>query len=215
MDAQTGYLENVDGSCLYSLNSTKVISAVTGPVEPKARQELPTQLALEINIRPASGVPTTREVNIQDKVRAIITPILASYKYPRQLCQITLQLLQSGETEPYFHALELIACVNSTTYALVDSGIALKGIALGTTVVISKDNQLITEPTDEILKNSKSMHVVAYMIENNKPSNLLLMDSYGDFDENDILKILEQSEIKVNQLNKTFREYMKEKINNI
>ncbi|SMN17979.1 similar to Saccharomyces cerevisiae YGR095C RRP46 Exosome non-catalytic core component [Maudiozyma saulgeensis] len=215
MNTRTGYLENVDGSCLYSLNSTKVIAAVTGPVEPKARQELPTQLALEINIRPACGVPTTREVNIQDKVRAVITPTLALYKYPRQLCQITLQLLQAGETESYFHELELVACVNSTTYALVDSGIALKGIALGTTIVITEGNKLITEPTDENLKNAKSTHVVVYMIENSKPTNLLLMDSYGDFDQNDVFKVLEQSEIKINELNKNFREYMKTKLNNL
>ncbi|KAG0667749.1 exosome non-catalytic core subunit rrp46 [Maudiozyma exigua] len=215
MNVQTGYLQNVDGSCLYSLNSTKVISSVTGPIEPKPRQELPTQLAIEINLRPATGVPTTREITLQDKIRTVITPILASYKFPRQLCQITLQLLQSGETESLFNQLELAACINSTVFALVDSGVPLKNLAIATTIVIDSNNNIIHENiTDDILKNNKSVHVIVYQIENNKPSNLLLMDSHGDFDEQDVLKVLEASESNVRQLNKSFREYIQSKLSN-
>lgn len=215
MNVQTGYLQNVDGSCLYSLNSTKVISSVTGPIEPKPRQELPTQLAIEINLRPATGVPTTREITLQNKVRTVITPILASYKFPRQLCQITLQLLQSGETESLFNQLELAACINSTVFALVDSGVPLKNLAMATTIVIDSNNNIINENiTDDILKNSKSAHVIVYQIENNKPSNLLLMDSHGDFDEDDVFKVLEVSESNVRQLNKSFRDYIQSKLNN-
>lgn len=215
MNVQTGYLQNVDGSCLYSLNSTKVISSITGPIEPKPRQELPTQLSIEINLRPAKGVPTTREISLQNKIRSVITPIIASYKFPRQLCQITLQLLQSGESESLFNQLELAACINSTVFALVDSSIPLKNLALATTIVIDSKNNLISENiTDDILKDSKSIHVIVYQIENNKPSNLLLMDSHGDFDENDIFNILEVSESNIRNLNKSFRDYIQLKLSN-
>lgn len=213
MNVQTGYLQNVDGSCLYSLNSTKVISSVTGPIEPKPRQELPTQLSIEINLRPAVGVPTTREITVQDKIRMVIAPIIASYKFPRQLCQITLQLLQSGETESHFNQLELAACINSTVFALVDSGLPLKNLAIATTIVIDSNNNIIHENiTDEILKNKNSAHVVVYKFENNEPSDLLLMDSHGDFDEDDVLKVLEAAKSNVRQLNKSFRDYIQSKL---
>lgn len=215
MNVQTGYLQNVDGSCLYETKYTKVISSVTGPIEPKARQELPTQLAIELNIRPAAGVPTTREVNIQDKVRAVITPILVAYKYPRRLCQITLQLLQAGETETYFHLLELISCINSSVFALIDSGIALNSIALGVPVVVTQDDSIIMEPSNDDLKIAKSIHAVVFQVIENKPSNVLLMDSLGDFDESTIFKVLESAEGKTIELNKSFREIIKNKITSI
>ena len=214
MNAQISYLDNVDGSCLYSCNDTKVVAAATGPVEPKARQELPTQLALELNVRPAAGVATTREVNVQDKVRAVITPLLAAYKYPRQLCQLTLQLLQSGEAEECFHCLELVACVNAAVFALVDAGVALTSVALGTTVAITCNGQeLVVDPSSEVLKSAQSVHSVVFQINEGKPQSVLLMDSFGDFSQEDILRAMERAQVRVGELNSTFRKTILAKAN--
>lgn len=50
--AEVGVLDHVDGSSQFVSQDTKVVCSVTGPIEPKARQELPTQLALEITYVP-------------------------------------------------------------------------------------------------------------------------------------------------------------------
>lgn len=211
MLAKTNYLTQVDGSCYYEAETgTKVLCAVTGPIEPKARQELPTQLALEINVRPAKTVSTTREVNIQDKVRSAITPIIVTHKYPRQLCQISLQVLQAKEDDGIYHLFELISCINATVFALINAGIALNSIALGVPIIISKDGEIVTHPSSEALRNSKSFHGVVFQIKKNKPCNVLYMDSYGDFSEEDIFTVLHYGEKKVLELNSTFREIIKE-----
>ena len=51
---KTSLLENVDGSCELSTVNSKVIVSVTGPIEPKQRQEMPQQLALEVIIKPSA-----------------------------------------------------------------------------------------------------------------------------------------------------------------
>ena len=213
MNAEISYLDNVDGSCLYNTPHTRVVASATGPVEPKARQELPTQLALELSVRPAAGVATTREVRIQDSVRAVITSILAAYKYPRQLCQLTLQVLQAGESEELFHCLELAACVNSAVFALVDAGVALTALALATTVALAHDGTATAEPSRQQLMDARSVHTVVFRIVDGKPQDILSMDSHGDFSEADILKVLDVAETSAKKLNAQFRETVLARVN--
>ena len=79
----TSLLQKSDGSAELLLGSTKVIASVTGPIEPKARQELPNQASLEILIRPAVGLATTREKLLEDKLRSLLQSIIVRFKYPR------------------------------------------------------------------------------------------------------------------------------------
>lgn len=51
-------LQRADGSATYSSNSNgyTVIAAVNGPIEVQRRDELPEEAAIDVAIRPASGV---------------------------------------------------------------------------------------------------------------------------------------------------------------
>jgi len=53
-------LHRADGSATYSADGYTVVGAVNGPVEVQRRDELPNEAALEVNIRPASGVGSMR-----------------------------------------------------------------------------------------------------------------------------------------------------------
>lgn len=59
VELRTSILENADGSAELTIGGTKVITSISGPIEPKQRQELPNQSSLEIIVRPATGLPTT------------------------------------------------------------------------------------------------------------------------------------------------------------
>lgn len=49
-------LHRADGSATYSSNGYSVITAVNGPIEVQRRDELPEEAAVDVAIRPASGV---------------------------------------------------------------------------------------------------------------------------------------------------------------
>ncbi|EDO15664.1 hypothetical protein Kpol_473p23 [Vanderwaltozyma polyspora DSM 70294] len=210
-----GLLTEVDGSSQVECEDTKVICAVTGPIEPKARQELPTQLALEIIVRPAKGVPSTREKLMEDRLRSVITPIVSLYQYPRKLCQITCQILESGESEYEFSQKELSCCINATLLALIDSGLALNSIASSVSMAILKgSDDVIINPTNSQLLQSQSVHVLALqLIEGSrKVKNVLFLDSSGDFTEQQLFNVLEIGEKSCLELGLTLRSIIESKV---
>ncbi|SCU90051.1 LAME_0E06832g1_1 [Lachancea meyersii CBS 8951] len=197
LSAQTGILEQVDGSCKLQCGETTVICSVTGPIEPKARQELPAQLALEIVVRPCRGVPSTREKLLEDQVRGVITPVLARYLYPRQLAQVCFQILESGEPEENYSVKELSACINAAFVAIVDAGIGLKfSFASVPLSVLGEDEQICVDPSQTDLIKSSSTHVLALQLAagGQKVENILLFESYGDFTEKSMLQVLQSGE---------------------
>ncbi|KAL3230716.1 Exosome complex component RRP46 [Nakaseomyces bracarensis] len=219
VNAELSLLSQVDGSAKVSIDSTSVICSVTGPIEPKPRQELPTELALETIVRPAKGVPTPREKYLEDKIRAVFTPIITRHKYPRQLCQITVQVLEAGEDESLFNQKELTTSINATLLALVDAGVALNNMVAALTIAVINDGDklnYITNPTDEDLKKCESLHAIALEIGNGSKvvKNVLLLESYGQFTEDVLFKVLEIGEQAALQICGQWRELIKLKIEN-
>lgn len=49
-------LHRADGSATYSANGYTVLASVNGPIEVQRRDELAEEAAVEVHIRPASGV---------------------------------------------------------------------------------------------------------------------------------------------------------------
>ena len=50
-------LYHADGSVELSFQGFKVLAAVNGPLEASKRDELPEEAAIEVVVRPATGVP--------------------------------------------------------------------------------------------------------------------------------------------------------------
>ncbi|SCU97370.1 LAFA_0G11144g1_1 [Lachancea sp. 'fantastica'] len=196
LSAQTGVLEQVDGSCKLKCGETTVLCSVTGPIEPKARQELPAQLALEVIVRPCRGVPTTREKLIEDQIRGVVTPVLARYLYPRQLAQVCFQILESGEPEESFSVKELSACINAVFLAIVDAGIGLQYSFASVVLSADKSGKIHTNPAQADLTKSQSTHILALLLGEGakKVENVLLFESYGDFTEDTMLQVLQSGE---------------------
>jgi len=51
-----GPLHRVDGVATFSQGGYTLIAAVNGPIEVQRRDELPEEAAIEVNVRPATGV---------------------------------------------------------------------------------------------------------------------------------------------------------------
>ncbi|BAO41086.1 exosome complex component RRP46 [Kluyveromyces marxianus] len=217
MQASTQVLSHVDGSSTVLSNGTKVICSVSGPIEPKARQELPTQLSLEIIVKPAEGVQSTREKLVEDQVRAVLTPVLARYLHPRQLVQICFQVLEAGERVEYT-VKEVSVCVNAAILALIDAGVPMLSMGCGTSLGILRENgQIIVNPSFEQLEQCESVHVCCLELgtdveKNVEVRNVLLLDSVGSFSETQLFQVLEAGEKECIRLYTEMRQTAKEKV---
>ncbi|CAM9022251.1 hypothetical protein WICANDRAFT_80111 [Wickerhamomyces anomalus NRRL Y-366-8] len=211
IEAETTILSRVDGSATVSAGETRVITSISGPIEPKPRQELPTTAALEVIVRAGVGISNTREKLLEDKLRSILTQVIIGHLYPRQLIQITTQILEAGEDVEYTSK-ELSALVNSAYLALIDANIGLNVSFASEHFAILENGEIIISPSKAQLKTSKSSHVVVYAIKNGKSSNLLYSDSIGTFSEDELYKILALASQQIEKIHQTFRKTIQSKI---
>lgn len=202
---QLSPLSQVDGSARLEVDTTKVIVSVTGPIEPKPRQELPTQASLEIVVRPSRGLGSTREKVLEDLLRSVLQLVIVRYKYPRQLIQIVVQFLatdvdaegsvmvmgDSAAAGADYTCNELSAALNCCYFALLDANVALYNSFAASSLVVAKDGSMKTKPTLSDLKNSSSHHVVCFDIRERKASKILLVESAGSFTETELVSVIE------------------------
>ena len=231
IDIKYSVLPNLDGSCEYSTSNSKVITGVSGPLEPKQRHRLPLQSAIEVFIKPSHGVgPSTREVLMQDKLATALQSVIVTEKYPRELIQVNAQILSnpfdsfgSLNEDPFNEIvssmIDLNSCFNSIFISLIDSAVALKSCYYSNLFSINDKNEVINITNVESLEDfqslkHKSIHLLVLEIEENKPTNILLMDSKGSFNDDDIVKIIDAAQINTQVEFKKLRSLIKEKVQN-
>ena len=56
LEAKLAPLRRADGSAGFSCNGYSVLAAINGPIEVQRRDELPEEAALEVTVRPATGI---------------------------------------------------------------------------------------------------------------------------------------------------------------
>lgn len=213
MESQTTVLSRVDGSATLAHGETRTIVSVAGPIEPKARQELPTTAALEVIVRADIGVSDTREKLLEDKLRCVLSQAILGVLYPRQLIQVVAQVLESGEEESYT-CKEVASIINASYLALIDANVALSSSFAAESFAISRDGEIIANPTTLDLRLSVSSHVVCYAIKDAKASDLLFSDSIGSFTESQLISVLAEAANAVQTHHQHFRQTIKTKIAN-
>lgn len=204
-EVQISPLTEVDGSACLIAGNTKVIVSVTGPIESKPRQELPTQASLEIVVRPSRGLSSTREKVLEDLLRSVLQLVIVRYKFPRQLIQIVVQFLASdldsegsvvisGETAAAgadYTANELSCALNCCYFALIDANVPLFNSFAAVSIAVTKDKEFLILPSLSDLQKSVSHHVVCFDIREAKASKILLIESNGSFSEQDLVSTVE------------------------
>ncbi|CAK9438291.1 uncharacterized protein LODBEIA_P25150 [Lodderomyces beijingensis] len=209
---RTSILDNADGSAELTLNGTKVLVSASGPIEPKLRQELPQKASLEIIVRPARGLSTTREKLMEDKLRSLLQNLIIRFQYPRQLIQIVVQFLVVDEAEE-FTCNELNAAINGCYFALIDADLALYSSFASAAMCINSGN-VIADPTGDIFATSDSHHVVCFSIVDGRVEKLLLLESAGAFTQHQLFDLLAKSVVDVEQVHRWQREAIEKKIAN-
>lgn len=174
-------LARADGSADFSDNLYTVLAAVNGPIEVQRRDELPEEAAIEVNIRPVSGVGSPRERWLESIVHATLRSIILVHLHPRTLVQVTLQISKEPAvkmTQSTKDVAVLPTLLNAAFFALVDSGVPLGATMNATLGAVVEGSGLEMGPTEKNLAVAKSVHAMAY----NHMGELLLSESTGDLD---------------------------------
>lgn len=93
------HLHSTDGSATFSQNGYTIIGAVNGPIEVQRRDELPEEAAIDVIVRPAAGVGTTRERHLESIIERTLRQIVLISNFPRTLIQVTLQVTSTPPDE--------------------------------------------------------------------------------------------------------------------
>ena len=97
--ALLSHLHKTDGSATFSQNGYTIIGAVNGPIEVQRRDELPEEAAIDVLVRPAAGVGSTREKQLESIIEKTLRQIILINNFPRTLIQVTLQVTSSPGNE--------------------------------------------------------------------------------------------------------------------
>lgn len=201
-----GLLANSDGSAQWTtLRGTRMLSSVNGPLEVRARDELPQEAALEVIVRPNAGLPTTREVLLADRLFLPLNSVILRQDLPRSLIEIVVQIL---ETSTSFED-ELAGSLNVITLALVGAGIPLSGLLVGIHLVV-QDSQIVENTLkDWNAPPPTSRHAVGFKFCNGN-AQLVLCESSGQFTQKELLQIVEHANNKAYEVYDQIRRLLSE-----
>lgn len=174
-------LSRADGSATYTSPLFSILAAVNGPVEVSRRDELPEEAAIEVNVRPGSGVGTPRERWLESVVHSVLRSVLLVHLHPRTLVQVTLQVVK----EPGVKFMKgrgdvavLPALVNAAFLACVDGGIPLNTTMSAVLISLSSKGELQPNPSPAQLAIGQSVHAMAF----DAQGEMLLDESTGSCD---------------------------------
>ncbi|KAI8351488.1 ribosomal protein S5 domain 2-type protein [Choanephora cucurbitarum] len=174
--ASQNILNRADGSSKFEFGATSVMCSVSGPMEVQIRDEKLDEATVEVIVRPAKGVPSTKEKLMESVLRTAFEPIILGGMMPRTLVQIVIQIIKDDGAV-------LAASVNAITLALLDAGIPMKHMSAAITAMIhNTTGELVLDPVAAELEHAKSLHTFSFDNLHTTPY-VLLSDSEGVFSE--------------------------------
>jgi exosome complex component RRP46 len=172
-------LARADGSTVLSSSLYTVIAGVNGPVEVQRRDELPEEAAIEVNLRPISGIGGPRERWLENVIQAVLKSILLVNMHPRTLIQITLQVTHEPSIKSQRTATDISiipTLLNAAFAALVDGGLPLAATTAAALAIVREDGEVLIDPQDKQMSSFKSIHAMAF----DQHGSQLLDESSGE-----------------------------------
>jgi len=198
---EAGVLRRADGSCYLEMGRNKIIAAVYGPreVHPRHLQD-PSRAVIRYryNMAPFSVEerkrpgPDRRSIEISKVSREAFEPIIMKELFPRSGIDVFVEVLQAD-------AGTRTACMNAASVALVDAGVAMKGII--TAVAVAKvDGQLVLDPMKEEDNYGEADVPFAFLIRNSRIESIALLQMDGRMTVDEVKKGLQMAKRGVMQI---------------
>lgn len=143
LSCQLHSLSRADGSAQFTCGSTKILAAVYGPGPSKipSRERLDQAVIVVVfkQARYTHSSSSCSKMTNREMERFLIDSFSACicvHKYPKTIIEIVLQVIQADGSV-------LGNSINAAVLALMDAGIEMKSIPIGTTCLIGKDNTIL------------------------------------------------------------------------
>ncbi|KAG5519863.1 hypothetical protein PMAC_000139 [Pneumocystis sp. 'macacae'] len=205
------HLDLFEGSCVYEEGPNKILCAVIGPLETKTRDETVGEATIDVVIRPDIGVPSIKDIQMEQIIWRTISPIIIRTMYPHSLIQVVIQIVSCEKSENVIVSL-LSAILNATFISLLDSGVAMMNTFSAVSLaILSKEGEtsFILNPSLKILNDATSTHILCYAFPDEK---LILCDSIGFFTENQFIEILSKALIACKDIHEKIKAEIMKKI---
>jgi exosome complex component RRP46 len=140
-------LHRADGSASFQSGSTQVLAAVYGPIAPQRSSLEKHDMAVLSIIFPGNR-------GDESWLKVLLEGCICTDQYRRCVIQIILQTIHDDGS--------LLSCaLHAAISALMDAGICMKRLPLATTISLTKDGDILLDPTLEEEQTQTSVTLVS------------------------------------------------------
>ncbi|KAI7802765.1 exosome complex component RRP46 [Triplophysa rosa] len=198
-------LSRPDGSSTFVQGDTSVLAGVYGPAEVKVSKEIYDRATVEVLVQPKTGLPSVRERAREQCVRETCEAALLLTLHPRSSLTLILQVIHDDGSL-------LSCCLNAACMALMDAGLPMSYLFCGVTCAITKEGQIITDPTTRQEKESRALFTFAI---DSVEHNVLMSTTKGSFSVKELQQCIAISHKASEQIFQFYRDSVKRRYSKI
>ncbi|XP_052438995.1 exosome complex component RRP46 isoform X2 [Carassius gibelio] len=198
-------LSKPDGSSTFVQGDTSILAGVYGPAEVKVSKEIYDRATVEVLIQPKMGLPGVRERAREQCARETCEAALLLTLHPRSSVTVILQVVHDDGSL-------LSCCLNATCMALMDARLPMSHLFCSVTCAISKEGQIITDPT--ALQEKESRALLTFAIDSVE-HNVLMSSTKGSFSLQELQRCIAISQRASEQIFQFYRESVKRRYSKI
>lgn len=198
-------LSRPDGSSTFVQGDTSILAGVYGPAEVKVSKEIYDRATVEVLIQPKIGLPSVRERAREQCVRETCEAALLLTLHPRSSLTLILQVIHDDGSL-------LSCCLNAACMALMDAGLPMSYLFCGVTCAITKEGQIITDPTARQEKESRALLMFAI---DSGEQNVLMSTTTGSFSVKELQQCIAISQRASEQIFQFYRDSVKRRYSKI
>jgi len=196
----------VDGGATFLIRqrdtTIKAVVSVSGPLEVRQNQELPSISTLEITIRPKNGVPGTFEKELSGRMHRFLEQILFLSTIPRTLVQIVLH--GQGNTDNQRHRL-VASYLNATSAALLRTGsVPMRGVFFAVVISRKRGGDIIVNYERD---DCEDLGTLGFLFERENVE-LVWVDWHGMLSQATLSDVIVAARVAARQMYDSFRNQM-------
>ncbi|XP_050991750.1 exosome complex component RRP46 [Labeo rohita] len=203
--SEQSLLSKPDGSSTFVQGDTSILAGVYGPAEVKVSKEIYDRATVEVLIQPKMGLPGVRERAREQCVRETCEAAILLTLHPRSSVTLILQVIHDDGSL-------LSCCLNAACMALMDAGLPMSHLFCGVTCAISKEGQIITDPTARQEKESRALLTFAI---DSVERNVLMSSTTGSFSVQELQQCIAISQKASEQIFQFYRDSVKRRYSKI
>lgn len=178
-----------DAFATFENRRVKLHVAITGPVDvTRTRFESATTPHFDISILPSAGVSATTESAIASQITRVLKEVVDLKEYARKQITITVQIVDQVKDSWSVQVVDIANCIY---LACITAGIKLNVSFWGVCIYLDSNGKIVNGDSNN--ESIKSAHRVIYSIKNAVLDQLIFLDSNGEFEREDVWRILEKS----------------------